>query len=385
MPVRERTTSDLLHFGEEVAAFFHEGRRSQMVSPLFNVPARMVCGAYCFYEALPEILRELTATISPAELGTRMRALGARPNYISLHALALGYLNGREQARLRLGLPAGAAVPGEPAGDAETVMSFWRQVGDAYLGEGSLLPSRNGGVVEILHSDEAGEIAERVRERAGDELAAVRRTVAELELYTFVQNGEARTGVAHHGPYPLPDGDLLVVKELTGLRARSLPWELEAEMPFDAVVRVLRLRDVEARLDMFGTLIADPFDYADRVVGDLLLARRGEELREIGAEEGAAAGEIASRNQLAMYRQAIGWDDSYRVAYGADQYAAHVSAFTELAGLDLGVRARFEATVERVLPGLVSGEDTPLVLDWIDRAPRPLYSPLAGDTASADA
>lgn len=385
MPARERTTSDLLHFGEEVVAFFHESRRSQMVSPLFNVPARMVCGAYCFYEALPEILRELTAAISPGELGTRMRMLGARPNYVSLHALALGYLNGREQTRLRLGLPAETAVPGELPGDAETVMRFWRQVGDAYLGDGSLLPSRNGGMVEILHPEGAAEIAERVRERVGDEVAAVRRTVAEIELYTFVLNGEARTGVAHHGPYRLPNGDVLVVKELTGLRTRSLPWELETEMPFDALVRVLRLRDVEARVDMFGTLIADPFDYADRVVGDLLLARRGEELREIGADEGAAAGEIASRNQLAMYRQAIGWDDSYRVAYGADQYAAHVIAFTELAGLDLGVRARFEPTIERVLPGLVSGEDAPLVLDWIDRAPRPLYSPLAGDTGSADA
>lgn len=385
MPVRDRTASDLLHFGDEVVAFFHGGRRSQMVSPLFNVPARMVCGAYCFYEALPEILRELTAAISPGELGARMRGLGARPNYISLHALALGYLNGREQTRLRLGLAAGAAVPDEAAGDAETVMRFWRDVGAAYLGDGSLLPSRNGGMVEILHAEEVRQLAERVRRRAGNELAEVRRTVAEIELYTFVQNGEARSGVAHHGPYPLPDGDLLVVKELTGLRVCSLPWRLEAEMPFDGLVRVLRLRDVEVRVDMFGTLIADPFDYADRVVGDLLLARRGEELREIDAEEGGAAGEIASRNQLAMYRQAIGWDDSYRVAYGADQYAAHVTAFTQLAGLDLGVRARFEPTVERVLAGLVSGEDAPLVLDWIDRAPPRLYSPLAGETASADA
>ena len=45
-------------------------------------------------------MREIRSRASEEEIGRAMRHLCVRPNYVHLNSLALGYLVGREQARL---------------------------------------------------------------------------------------------------------------------------------------------------------------------------------------------------------------------------------------------------------------------------------------------
>jgi hypothetical protein len=376
-------TAAVARYGANVRDFFHAGQRASLISPLFNVPARLVVGSYCYLEHAPDLLRRVAGSVAPEELGRRSKALGRRPNGVGLNALMLGYLNGREQRRLLAGLAPGEPLPGERLEDIATVVDFWRRFGDAYSEDPrGVLPMETGYRLPILPAAEAARLAEAARPIAdADERRAIRRMTAVTELYTFIQNGEARVGVFHHGPYPLPGGETLVVKELVGLRDRFLDWDVDVRPPVDAVVRVMRLRDVEATIDLFGSLVTDPFEFEDRIVAEEVLGVDADGSRPLSAAEIAEITETAGTAQVLMYERAAQWSPDYRIAYGADLYASLILTFTRAAGLDLDdeVRRRFRATAERVVPGLRDGVEQPLVLARLGARDGELYSPVRTD------
>jgi len=363
-------------FGVNVRDFFHAGQRASLISPLFNVPARLVLGGYCYFEHAPAILRRVAACAEPEEVGRCMKGLCIRPNYVNLHALMLGYLNGREQLRLRAGLSDDQPLPGERLEDDLAVADFWQRCGSAYVEGSAHLPLETGYRVPILASDEAKALAETTRPVTAEGRAAVRRALAIAELYTFILNGEARVGVFNHGPYDLGDGEVLVVKELVGLHDSFLPWELPVRPSVENICRLMRLRGVNVKIDLFGSLVTSPFEYDESIVADRLLTVEGGTPRDLQPDEIDALAHDAGEAQVRMYEQAAEWSEDYRIAYGADLYGALLAAFPRLVGLDLGndIRSLFATTVERRLPALRSGEDPPLVLARLGAADGDLYS-----------
>lgn len=364
-------------YGANVRDFFHAAERATLISPLFNVQLRLVLGSYCYFEHLPWLLREVMQAATPEQIGERMKAIAVRPNYVLLNALMLGYFNGREQLRLRQGLAAGEVLAQESRADDELLVDFWHRVGSRYVEGDSYLPSESDYRLPILPEDEVRTLLGQLREESAERRTAVRRMTSITELYTFINNGEARVGVFHHGPYPLPDGDVLVVKELVGLRDDFLPWELQERPPVDALARVMRLRDVQAKVDLFGSLVARPFEYAEQIVSEALLARDGDRLRELRNDEMAEIERVAADAQVSMYEQAGSWTPEYQIAYGADLYAALALTFARCAGLDLTERVResFHATAARMVPALQSGEDPPLILGRLAARDGELYCP----------
>jgi hypothetical protein len=296
---------------------------------------------------------------------------------VSLNALMLGYLNGREQRRLLAGLTADEPLPEESLADTALVVETWRRVGAAYVEDGALLPAERGPALRVIPADEVAEVAGLAR--PVDDGARVRaaRAMAITELYTFILNGEARVGVFNHGPYDLGDGEALLVKELLGLDDRFLPWELPVRPPVANVARIMRVRDLSATVDLFGSLVTDPFEYGDRIVAEAIVTVEDDTLRRLPAAELEAVAEAAGTAQVAMYEQAVEWSRERQVAYGADLYASLLAAFPRLVGLDLDaeIRERFGATADRVVPGLCSGQEPPLVLGRLGASDGDLYSP----------
>ena len=371
----------IARYGRDVRAFFHADRRATLISPLFNVPGRLVVGSHCYADHAPWVLGRTLERTEPEELGRRMRRLCRRPNYVSLNALMLGYLNGREQRRLLAGLAPGEPLPGETAADVALVVGTWRRIGEAYVEEGALLPAERGPGLRVLDPEAAGALAQLVRPTDAEGRRRTGRAMAIIELYTFILNGEARVGVFHHGPYDLGGGEVLLVRELVGLDDRFLPWELPVRPPLPNVARVLRLRGVGARVDLFGSLVTDPVEYADRIVAEAVLAVEDGVPRHLPIDELEATAEAAGTAQVAMYEQAVGWSAERQVAYGADLYASLVAGFPRLAGVDLDgeIRERFAATAERVVPGLTSGDEPPLVLGRLGASDGELYSSALAD------
>ncbi len=363
-------------YGENVRDFFHASERDTLISPLFNVSLRLVLGSYCYFEHLPSLLREVLAAASPEQIAERMKEVAVRPNYVHLNAMMLGYFNGREQLRLRQGLAADEVLPQESRADDELLVDFWHRVGSLYVEAESYVPSEIDYRLPILSGEQIAELAGELVAEAPERRRAVRRMSSITELYTFINNGEARVGVFHHGPYPLGDGDILIVKELVGLRDDFLPWELAERPHVDAVARVMRLRGVDVKIDLFGSMVAKPFEYADQIVSEVLLGREGQTLRRLSEQDIAEIERVAGNAQVSMYEQAASWTPEYQIAYGADLYAALALTFARCAGLNLDeqVREAFHRTAAERVPALQSGEDPPLILERLGANEGQLYS-----------
>lgn len=378
LPSLEVLNGYLRQYGESVRRFFREQQRSAMISSLFNLPGRLVLGSYCYYENMGPLLAELLRHASPEEIGRRMRKLCSRANYIHLNSVMLGYFNGREQKRL---------LGRTRRDDQETialVLDFWARAAQAYRSDGRLLPDEAGFTVPILPASQVGSLAEGLR---GELPSATRRTIrrlmATLELYTFILNGEARIGVFHHGPYPLANGDVLVVKEFIGLRDEFFPWARAILRPnCDSVARVMRLRGVQARIVLMGSMTTTPASYDDGVVAQSVVGMDGGKVAELTAAEMEELTRAAADAQLELYRRAIEWDDRYRVAYGAELYACILNTFAQELGLpDYAQRVRqaFRGSLQSHLEDLVSGGEAPLVLSHIAKTGGPIYSPVEAD------
>jgi len=368
--------NQLIHvFGESVKHFFRDQQRSAMTSPMFNLPGRLVLGSHCYYEHLPQLLDEIRGHASEEAIGGAMKHLCSRPNYVHLNSLALGFLVGREQARLT----------GHNSGDdfdrLVSVMDFWARVARSYRNDGLLLPDEADFSVPILPAKVIDGLNDCLRDDLPEKLRReTRRMNATLELYTFILHGEARVGVFHHGPYPLENGDAIVVKELVGLREDFYPWaRLETRLPYDHLARVMRLRDVQSKIVLFGTLTTNPGDYAASIIAEQTFVVEDSAYRPLPVEDVPRLTETAADAQLELYRRVIDWDDRYRIEYGADLYGYLLKSFADQQGFgeEFGrsIRARFSESIDRHLEDLYSGREQPLVLRHIASAAGPVFSP----------
>ena len=116
-----------------------------------------------------------------AMIGRRMKRLCARPNYVHLNSLALGYLVGREQARLT----------GRAAGDdfdrLAGVMDFWAAAARSCRNDGALVPDEAYFTLPVLPASTVSELAGELPNKMPE---ARRRRVSMSEI--------ARQAIAEH-------------------------------------------------------------------------------------------------------------------------------------------------------------------------------------------
>ncbi len=375
-------------FGESVKHFFRDQRRSEMTSPMFNLPGRLVLGSHCYYENLPQLLAEIRNHAGEDDIGRGMKGLCIRPNYVHLNSLALGFLVGREQARLS------GANSADDDENVASVMEFWSRASRSYRNDGFALPDEANFTVPILPAETVVDLNDQLPRVAPDRLRReIHRMVATLELYTFILHGEARVGVLHHGPYPInggheEGGDTLVVKELVGLREDFYPWaQLKARLPYDNIACVMRFRDVCSKIVLFGTLTTEPRDYAASIVSEALFVVENGAYRPLPGKEISQLTQLAADAQLELYRRVIDWDERYRIEYGADLYGYLLKSFADRLGFGDAfghkIRACFGESVERHLDDLYSGREKPAVLQHIATTDGPVFAPLSNKEANS--
>ncbi len=366
----------LHEYGESVRRFFREQQRSSMVSPLFNIPGRMVLGAYCYYENLGPLLRFITSLESPETIARRMKRPCSLPNSINIHSLMLGYFNGREQSRL-LGRPLNDNVE-----EIAALLDFWARVTSVYHEEGVHLPDGAAFRMPVLPRAAVEGVAATLRQPSAAEQHAIRRMMATLELFTFILNGESRIGVFHHGPYLVADGDVLVYKEMLGLQEDFYSWATpDVRLPVPGIARVMRLRGIQVKIVHMGSMTSEPTNYQERIVAEELFAGECGALRPLRADEFASITQAAANAQMELYRRMIGWDDRYRVAYGAELYGQILGRFAPLGHeqeFRAMIRKYFSASVAKHADDLAGGKEPPLILQHIASTDGPIYTPVAG-------
>ncbi|WCB91804.1 hypothetical protein DSM104299_00481 [Baekduia alba] len=336
-----------------------------MKSELFDIRGRTWVGFECYYAAAPALLRTLCEHRSPEALGRAMRRPGSRPYYLQLMILMSNYLSAREQRVLATGTPPEASDPQADA-DLATVVDFVARTAGAYRTDGAVMPTAPDFDMRILSEDWIARCAALLGPR--ERLPEIQRFVATLSLYGFLLHGEQRDGTFDHGPYALPDGTRLLVRELNDLDNRLLPWaEHDDPLPIANVCVAYALRDVEMQFSLFGGSLTDPVDFLDRTERVALFTREGDDLRALEPDEMAALAHRAGELQLRLYQDVVAWPAIERSRYGLYLYANHLAPFFRLAGAEAALPAlvaRFEAVGGPVAEALAARDELPEIFTY---------------------
>jgi hypothetical protein len=374
-------------FGASQKNFMRLEQRSSLRSALFDVPRRSSLGWSGIYQHGASLLRQLTAFISPEEIGRRMKQLCSRPNYLQLSILMCSFFGARQQMILDHGLKAGDPLPEEDDArveDALFLVDFWRRVTRSYRNDGCLVPAENGYTQAILPQSAVNELAGRVESCTPERRRSVRRLAATLDLYSFILHGEQRDGTFGHGPYPQPGDTIIVVHEYNDLWNQFLPWAETATRnlyPNLAIVRRLQA-GVHTRFDLFGSVLYTPADVDGFVVAESLFTRTDDGiLRQLVWDEIPEIQHRAAEAQNELYVKAAGWTPRYKAEYGIHLFANHLYPFFQIAGLDASwgetIRRSFEAAVAPLVDPMLHKAEIPSIWSFMATTEGDFFWPVA--------
>ncbi|MEA2167438.1 MAG: hypothetical protein QOF76_738 [Solirubrobacteraceae bacterium] len=308
--------------------------RTAVESPLLDVAAKLTYGNLASVRGLPALIDALDARMTPEEIAEQLKVVGA-PMGFALGAMGFCYGMGRLKLWLDAGWPANPDGPDAPD-DAGKVFTWWARATRVYRNDGGLVPGEDGArwALEMLPPGSADDLATRaLRNGAPVQPAALRRTMAELDMYTFVTHAEARDGIHQHGPYDVGDGRVLCVKEYSDLQSRFQPGITdEFRLPTSRIVVAMVLRDVDVRADLF-TVHVTPDDYFSHIEGVLILA--GDDLKPITQNELTEIGEASRNAQRKFFVVVAGWDEQMKVRHAAAQYANAFISLPLIAGYSM--------------------------------------------------
>jgi hypothetical protein len=126
-------------------------------------------------------------------------------------------------------------------------------------------------------------------------------------------------GYQDTGPYPLPDGRTLLVRDFNEMAVSHFPWSrvIAADLPHANLTVALVLEGVEVAVNDWGTTVTDPVDYLAHVVAAGFFDSTGGTLTPIpvGELDDLRAG--VKRAQKDLYRLIAGMSQAERSAQAA--------------------------------------------------------------------
>jgi len=377
----ESVNREIAVFETYFRRFFRGEDRSNLQSPLFNVPGRLVAGCWADYENLGAVFEQLLATIPAEQIGRRMKETAARPGIFQITCLLVSYLIARQQEillRQVAGLPYSDEKRLEEMdllfGAGRTILSVARSDGLHFPGE-----ARDS--MPLLEDAAQQALVRQLCEPSPQDLSWRRRAWAALTAYNFLFHGEMRDGIFNHGPYDLGGGRCLLVKELTELHNGYFPWSARIRELPAGFVRAMILQDVECRFDVLGGIATQPQVFDDRIVLDGLFEISAGRL--IPTDESAARKilDVVSENSRVLFEEFCGWEESRKLRYGTLLHANFLRGFWEMipgngapelarrtiAGYERSAEAHFSELAARRIP---------LVMEHIAKTAGPIFSPL---------
>jgi hypothetical protein len=354
---------------EAGAAYKRElSARTVFESELFGMNTYIVMSMLVDYLRVPERIRTITRHASATELVRRDLPVGNKRSFINLAAMPLHYLTGRD-----LFVDLGEQQLSDGLDDQLEVLRFWREATIAMRTDGVLFnmhaePANSSHVVggELL-----GEIREALLPAEPETKASVRKFVARLTAYAFLENCDARTAVCDTGPYLLEDGSFLALRETCADGDGDFPWldGIRETLPFHHFVIAQRLpASVRMENNVWGTAWFSPSDYqADIQAARVFVAQDGR-LRPLDAAEIDEATAAIRKAHRALYQRLAETDAEQRNLYATQMYAWKLKSWARLAGcydeIDWSVTPRIAGSYQRfsdpaVALGLIGGVFVP--------------------------
>ena len=323
--------------------------RTSYSSQLIPVTAYILVACAETFLRYPAMMRTIDAALPAEEIGRRARQPGSNVNLVYLWSIANFFLTGRK-----------VLTAMDPTLDdveaAFTVLDFWERAALAFHGDTGVRQAWDvDGNVPIYDTEVVTRIADLATPLDAEGRALVRRFNATLVNHLFLLYFDTRVGAGDTGPYLLPGGRSLLVRDFYRLGRSDFWWsDVAADVPYDHLVAGFVLDGVEVRVTDFGTARTDPDDYLEHVVGFSLFTTDGAAdepagLRPVPLEELPGLIGVLRRVNAQHYRNVAAMSRDEMIRCGAYVYFTFLKPFAEAAG----VAAELDWTVPRDLPPMV--------------------------------
>lgn len=246
--------------------YFQCTTRTVQESKLFPVNPYIALSYYNAWYRWPEIIRKISESMSPEEIGDRAREVSSYVNTISLNASVSFYLGGRQFL-----IDTGLLNPTDSLDDLHDVLDFLRRTNLAYHRQtshvfnsdngnrGQILPERT---LQVFETDAIGCAP-------GDRLhTAVGGFLATASQYAFLKNCECRLGINNSGPYRVGQDEMLV-RDFVDLAEGDYPWldSVASEIEHNNLTMPVIMKDTHFNIvDDWGSFEASPSYHHDNVV-----------------------------------------------------------------------------------------------------------------------
>ncbi len=318
-------------------------QRTSYASQLIPVtPYILVACAETFYR-YPEMMRQIDAARPAEDIALDGHRPGSRINAVHLWSIANFYLLGRQVITMM--------DPSlDVADDVFTVLDFWERAALAYRhGDGTRQAWDAGDVVRPFGADVLGELLAGVAPVDDDTRRVIKRLNATIVNYLFLSWFDTRVGTADSGPYPLPDGRTLLVREWHRLADSDFWWTGPAAgVPYRELTAALVLEGVDVKVTDFGSAFTEPEDYLDHLVGFGLFTTDGPGGAltpvPLDAVDPLLVAIRGANKQL--YRDIAAMPRDELIRCGAHVYFSFLEPFAEAAG----IAGELDWTVPRDVP-----------------------------------
>ena len=305
--------------------------RTSLESRLIPVTAYIVVACVESWYRYPEMMRQIEATMSAADIGRAGRRPGSQVNTVYLWSIANFWLLGRKI--MAMVDPAASNDP-EPA---FTVLDFWERAALAFRGADGTRQAHDGrGVVRPYDDVVLTTLVDGAAPVDDDRRAAIKRLNATLINYLFLLYFDTRVGSGDTGPYPLPDGRTLVVRDYYRMGRSDFAWsDVAADVPYNNLTAALVLDDVAVKITDFGTANTTPEDYLDRLVrfGLFTTDTPDRSLRPVPDDEIDGILAEVRKAQSRHYRNIAAMTRDEKIACGAYVYFSFLKPFADAAGV----------------------------------------------------
>ncbi len=304
--------------------------RTALESQLIPVSAYILISAIECWFRHPEMMRTIDAAMPAEDIGRAGRHPGMRVNAVHLWSIANIYLIGR---KVMTGLEPG----NDPLEPTHTVLDFWERAALAYRGDGKRQAWDAGFVLRPYGDDVVSMLADGATPvDTEEERTRIGRFLASLTSYLFLLYFDTRVGTGDTGPYPLPDGRTLLVRDLYQMTESDFWWsDVAKDVPYRNLTAGLVLDGVDVKVNDWGTSITTPEDYLAHLVGFSLFTTDTPDrsLRAVPLDELDGILAEVRRAQAQHYRNVAAMTRDEKIRCGAYVYFSFLRPFAEVAGV----------------------------------------------------
>ncbi|WP_181779119.1 PEP-utilizing enzyme [Pseudonocardia pini] len=247
-----------------------------------------------------------------------------------------------------------------------------RRIYKGIWGEGGMFTSMRNYHAPLLGSEWLDRFAaDRIALTDADARSAFQKFNASAELLGFLHHFDNRLGLGDSGPYPLPDGGFVVVRDLF-VNEPAFEWsELSGDLPYSITMAMAFAPDsgLEVKVTDLSTMFTEPTNYLRHLSGVSVYTRQhwdtpAAEVQSLSVADMAALRQRVETASAGLYRHIAGMGHREKVLAGAKVYTAgFILPFARAAGVydelvaEQGlfeVHPEAEAVYDRIVGGVAT-------------------------------